>query len=387
MNHTRWIAAVALVGAVSGCTGSDAGEAPMDSMEAESLAPLLPGKGGNYETGPYDVVVNWPKPLSEDYTWGRTASIWAVSPDRVFVFQSGELPKLESPIATGGVPIRPAASENLGPDGCTCPVSVAETGRKGRWEHILMIFDREGNLVDSWERHNQLFVRPHSVKTNPHDPEGHIWIVEDGAHSIYKFTSDGELVMTLGEFKVPGDNDDTTHFNRPTDIDFFSNGDFVVSDGYGNTRVIKFDKDGNYLAHWGTPGTDAGQFNTPHGIAVDANDRVYVSDRGNQRIQVFDANGVHLDTWPNIRFPLSVGMFEDQYLWVNDGLAQKFLKFDLEGRLLYSWGTFGGEPGQMWGVHGFSIDQEGNLYTAEVWGGRPQKFAPRPGVDPAFLVH
>ena len=381
MNCKRWISGIAMVAVLGGCLGGDASESP------EGSAPMLPETLDNYETGPYEVALNWPKPLQDtDYTWGRTASVLAVSADRVFVFQSGELPTLERPIAAGGVPIRPAASENLDIDGCTCPVSVRETGLKGRWERVLMIFDRNGDLVDSWERHNHLFVRPHTVKTDPNDPEGHIWIVEQGAHSIYKFTSDGDLVMTLGEFRVAGDNDDPARFNRPTDMAFLSNGDFVVSDGYGNTRVIKFDRDGSYLTHWGTRGTGPGQFNTVHGIAVDDNDRVYVSDRGNNRIQVFDANGGHLDTWPGIRFPLSIKMSADQYLWVNDGLAQKFLKFDLSGNLLYSWGTFGGEPGQMWGVHGFSVDDEGNLYTASVWGGRAQKFQPRPGVNPALLI-
>jgi peptidylamidoglycolate lyase len=383
MNCQRWmfgIVGIAMVAVLGGCLGGDAAESSMGS------APLLPETISNYETGPYEVVPDWPKPLHADYTWGRTASVWAVSPDRVFVFQSGELPTLERPIGAGGVPIRPAASEGLDLDGCNCAVSLAETGREGRWERILMIFDRNGDLIDSWERHNHLFVRPHMVKTNPHDPEGHIWIVEDGAHQIHKFTSEGELVMSLGEFRVPGENDDPTHFNRPTDIAFLSNSDFVVSDGYQNTRVIKFDRDGQYLTHWGTPGTGPSQFSTPHGIAVDDNDRVYVSDRGNQRIQVFDANGGHLDTWPGIRFPLSIKMSADQYLWVNDGLAQKFMKFDLNGDLQYTWGTFGGEPGQMWGVHGFSVDDEGNLYTAEVWGGRAQKFRPRAGVSPTLLI-
>ena len=381
MNTRRWISGIAMVAVLGGCLGGDASESP------EGSAPMLPETLDNYETGPYEVALNWPRPLQDtDYTWGRTASVLAVSADRVFVFQSGELPTLERPIGAGGAPIRPAASEGLDIDGCTCAVSVRETGLKGRWERILMIFDRNGDLVDSWEHHNDLFVRPHTVKTDPNDPEGHIWIVEDGAHSIYKFTSDGELVMTLGEFRVSGENDDPEHFNGPTDLAFLSNSDFVVSDGYGNTRVIKFDRDGNYLTHWGTRGTGPGQFNTPHGIAVDDNDRVYVSDRGNQRIQVFDANGGHLDTWPGIRFPLSIKMSADQYLWVNDGLTQKFLKFDLSGNLLYSWGTFGGEPGQLWGVHGFSVDDEGNLYTGSVWGGRAQKFRPRPGVNPALLI-
>ena len=348
-------------------------------------------KGGNFETGAYEVVLDWPRPLHEDYGWGRTSAIFAESPDRVFVFQSGELPRLSNPIGAGELPIRPAAAENNSPDGCPCPISQAETGKVGRWEHILMIFDREGNLVDSWEQHNERFVRPHAVKISPYDPDRHVWIVEDGAHMIYKFTNDGErLVMSIGDFKVPGDNDDPARFNRPTDIAFFPNGDFVVSDGYANARVVKFNRDGEYLMHWGTPGRgpDAGpgMLNTVHGIAIDAEQRVYVSDRGNQRIQVFDATGSHLDTWPGFRFPLSIGMARSQHLWVNDGNIGRFLKFDLDGRLLFNWGTFGHRPGQMWGVHAFSTDSEGNLYTAEVWGGRAQKFRPKPGALPSQLL-
>ena len=347
---------------------------------ALASAGIAQEKGGNDETGPYEVVPNWPQPLHGtapgSWGWGRTAAVWAESADRVFVFQNGELPILERPIGTGGVPVRPAAS--------------ASDRGENRMEHILLIFDREGQLIDSWEQHNHLFVRPHAVKISQYDPERHVWLVDDGAHTIYKFTNDGkQLVMRLGEFKVPGN--DETHFARPTSIAFFPNGDFVVSDGYVNSRVVKFDKDGTYLTSWGMKGesgkeTRPGYMNTVHGIAVDNQERVYVSDRSNRRIQVFDANGRHLDTWPNIRFPLSIAMAADQHLWVNDGLAQKFLKFDLNGRLLNSWGTFGGEPGQMWGVHAFSVDNEGNVYTAEVWGGRAQKFRPKPGADGARLI-
>ncbi len=100
-------------------------------------------KGGNFETGAYEVVPDWPRPVHEDYGWGRTAAVFAESPDRVFVFQSGELPRLSRPIGAGEIPIRPAALENNGPDGCPCPVSKAETGLEGRWEHVLMIFNRE----------------------------------------------------------------------------------------------------------------------------------------------------------------------------------------------------------------------------------------------------
>jgi sugar lactone lactonase YvrE len=371
------------------------------SAAQETSRAVQEEKGGNDETGPYEVVPNWPKPLHGskpgDWSWGRTAAIFAESPDRVFVLQSGELPILERPVLPGGLPARAAASMQTGPD--------SPRVGQGRWEHILMIFNRDGDLIDSWEQHNALFVRPHAIRISPYDPERHVWVVEDGAHSIYKFTNDGKRrVMTLGEFKVPGN--DRSHFNRPTDIAFFPNGDFLVSDGYVNTRVVKFDKNGKYLTEWGKPNPEgqSGQYlaptlggppfsdrvpfelNTVHGVAIDAMQRVYVSDRGNRRIQVFDANGKHLDTWPNIRFPLSMRISKDQHLWVNDGDVGRFLKFNLDGKLLATWGTFGAQPGMLWGVHAFSTDQEGNVYTAEVWGGRAQKFRPKKNGDPSRLI-
>src|SRR2546425_12579461 len=168
-----------------------------------------------------------------------------------------------------------------------------------------------------------------------------------------------------------------------SDIAWLPDGTFFVSDGYGNTRVAKFDKNGKFLLTWGTRGTGNGQFNTPHSITIDRNRRVYVSDRANNRIQVFDENGKYLDQFPNIQQPYHIRISDDQFLWVFSGPLDKFLKYDLQGHLLYSWGTHGTVPGLFWAVHEFSSDSDGNLYTAEVFGGRSQKFRPRPGADPA----
>ena len=262
--------------------------------------------------------------------------------------------------------------------------------RHPRWDHNLYVVNKQGKLVESWDQHNDKFVRPHRVLISPYDPERHVWLVDDGANMVYKFTHDGKkLAMALGEFKVRGN--DETHFARPTDIAWLPDGTFFISDGYVNTRVVKFDRDGKFLLTWGEKGTPPnetrpGYMNTVHAIAVDANRRVYVADRSNSRIQIFDENGKFIEAWPNIRRPYSVLLTDDQHCWVSDGTTQKFSKFNTDGHLLYTWGTFGAFPGGFWGVHQFSVDSEGALYTADVHVGRAQKFVPKAGADPAKLI-
>ena len=156
---------------------------------------------------------------------------------------------------------------------------------------------------------------------------------------------------------------DDKHFGRPTDIAWLPDGTFFISDGYVNTRVVKFDKNGKFLMTWGTKGNGPGQFDLPHSIDIDAQRRVYVADRSNSRIQIFDENGKYLNEWDNIRPPyhimMTTGTQRQPNLWVADGVTNKFLKYDLNGKLLYSWGTYGSFPGAFWGVHQFSVDSDG----------------------------
>ncbi|MBM3779544.1 MAG: 6-bladed beta-propeller [Acidimicrobiia bacterium] len=354
-----------------------------------------------YVSGPYNVDPDWPRPISPDLTWGRTPAVFAESPDRVFVMQSGLVPwtwkRTESDIG-GFVPQVRAANiathceASQVPDG-TCEKTgqlmvEQRTGSPvlgGRWDHVLMIVNAAGEIVESWDQHNHLFTHPHSIAINPYDPERHVWVVDDDSEQIFKFTRGGRLVMTIGEFRVPGS--DRTHLGGPSGITWLPNGDFYVTDGYKNSRVVKFAADGTYLMEFGSRGTGPGQFRTPHGLAIDARGRLYIADRSNDRIQVFDANGTFLQEWPNIGMPNYVAISADQqHAWVADGRNNKILKYDLAGNLLDAWGTFGFGPGQIWCVHSFSTDSAGNFYTAEVFSGRAQKFRPKPGVDPARLV-
>ena len=365
----------------------------------------VPGlKGGQDAFGAYEVVPNWPKPISalpghEQWTWSCVQSVFAETPNRVFLLQRGELPVLTEGARRGvdgsGNPItlppRNAALSSP-PDN-----KNLKAGVDYRWEHVVMVVDAEGNLIETekWKQWDHLFIRPHSIYVSPYDPDKHVWIVDDNAHAIFKFTNDGSrLVQTLGTPKEPGNDD--KHFNRPTFMAWLPDGTFFVSDGYANTRVVKFDKNGKFLMTWGQPGengkdTRPGYMNNVHGIAVDPQTRrVFVNDRNNHRVQVFDENGKFLDQWKFGDDPYSsIHLFlipGDRNLWAADRNSERILKYDLDGHFLYQFGTAGNFPGGFWGIHGMSSDQQGNFYVAEVYSGRVQKFRPRAGANPAFLL-
>ena len=364
---TKWILLSATVGGLM-------------AVVADGHAVVAQEKGGGDVTGPYEYVENWPLPVHTDgWTWGSIPAVWAESEDRVLVFMRGEKPAMKDVPARGDIKGRALGLlEGV----------RAQVDQQSRFdEHALMIFDRRGKLIDSWGQHKNLLTDggAHRIQISPYDPEKHVWLVEHLSHQILKFTNDGsKLVMRLGEKGVPGN--DKSHFNQPSDMLFMPNGDFYVTDGYRNTRVVKFSKDGKYLMEWGKPGSGPGEFQTVHGIAIDAKRRIYVGDRENARIQIFDENGKYLDEWPNIPHPYFLYMARDQHLWVGDGLVHKIMKFDLSGRLLYSWGTFGRMPGFLWGPHQLNVDDAGNLYVANAQGNNVAKFRPKKNADPARLV-
>jgi DNA-binding beta-propeller fold protein YncE len=333
------------------------------------------GKGGEDETGPYEVVQDWPHPLGHPgWTWGSQGGVFAETPDRIYVANRGELP----------VPDKAPAGYTGGYGAFGTPA----TQGKPRLENCILVFDGQGKLLEDWTQWDYLFAGgrgPHHVKISPYDPEKHVWVIDDMVQQVFEFTHDGkQLVLTLGERLKSGE--DNAHFGRPTDIAWLPDGTFFISDGYVNSRVMKFDKNGKFLMTWGTKGTGPGQFDLPHSIDIDAKRRVYVADRSNSRIQIFDENGKYLDQWDNIRSPYHILITADQHLWVADGVTNKFLEYDLNGKLLYSWGTYGTFPSAFWGVHQFSVDSDGNLYAAETFGGRTQKFRPRKGVDSSKLI-
>ena len=183
-------------------------------------------------------------------------------------------------------------------------------------------------------------------------------------------------------------------FDRPTDIAWLPDGTFFISDGYGGTRVAKFDKDGQFLMDWGSKPKDPAnpgpnEWNTVHSIAISKDGRLFVVDRGHHRFQVFDKDGKYLDEWSIGAAPADIHlvyMDGSRMLWAFDRNSSKMLKYDLQGHFLYSFGAWGNFPGGFWGVHGMHVDSEGNLYVAEVDNGGAQKFKPRAGANPAMLL-
>ncbi len=382
-----------------------------------SRFPAVSGeKGGQDIFGPYDVVAGWPKdiatlPGNEKWTWGAGQGVFAESPDRVYLLHRGQLPGIKRPDAKVYPDAGPALSfpvaqvpwrnASVGPRSAL--PGALDGGDKDRgtagvdhlWQNILVVVNRSGDIIERWTQWDSTFRRPHSVFINPYDPARHVWIVDDYRHAVFKFTHDGkQLVQTLGVPNVSGNDD--AHFSRPTFLAWLPDSSMFVADGYANTRVVKFDKDGKHVLAWGQPGnepneTRPGYMNNVHGIATDPQTRqVFVNDRGNRRIQVFDESGKYLREWKIGAPPVSdihlVYIGADRVLWAADRGTSKIIGYDLEGNLLYTWGTFGDFPGGMFGVHGMSVDQEGNFYVAEVGNGRVQKYRPRPGARPELMV-
>ena len=368
----------------------------------------LQERGGQEEFGPYELVANWPQPLPdgpdgvkhEGWTWGSVGAVYAETPDRILIAQRGELPlpagaKPWTPYALLN-PSRGSATGNDDGLGATCE-PAAKRGWERRYHHVIFVVDRDGKMVQSWPQHDKLFEMtcgrgPHKIKMSPYDPDKHVWVFDDQLHVIYKFTYDGKLVMTLGTKGQRG-RDGGRLFDRPTDIDWLPDGTFFISDGYGGTRVAKFDRNGKFLMDWGSPPKDPAkpgpnEFNTVHSIQISNDRRLFVVDRGHRRFQVFDENGKFLDMWTTgVRSsPYAHLITTDQALWVSDGGTHRVLKYDLNGRFLYGWGGPGNFPGQFNGPHSITVDQDRNLYLAEVFGGRVQKFRPKAGADPAKVV-
>ena len=247
-----------------------------------------------------------------------------------------------------------------------------------RGMHPVIVFDRAGRFKRTWGE--GVFRRAHGITMGP---DGTLWLTDDLHHTIRQFTPDGKCLLTIGDPDKPSTLQGGKPFNRPTHVAISpKTGDVYVSDGYGNSRVHKYDPKGRHLMSWGEPGTDPGCFNLPHNIATDAAGLVYVADRENHRVQIFEANGKYLAQWNNLHRPC--GLAADarlgdiffvgelpSHLAVNKdvpNLGARVSILSIKGQLLGRiGGAFAGEkPGEFVAPHGCAVDSHGDLYVAEV---------------------
>jgi DNA-binding beta-propeller fold protein YncE len=294
----------------------------------------------------YEALPSWAQ-LPQGWSFGEVAGVATDSRDRVFVFS--------------------------------------------RSEHPVMVFDRDGRFQTSWGE--GVFTRPHGITFGPEDA---VYCTDDLDHTVRNFTSDGRLLLTLGTSGRASDtgiagNDyrSIRHgggpFNRPTNVALAADGLLYITDGYGDARVHVFSADGRRLFSWGSPGSLPGQFNLPHGIAVDRDGQVYVADRENSRIQIFTGDGRFVTEWTDVARPMQVavdaqdnvfvaevgwraGMFPWQTPPGPDPAGARVSIFTRAGQLQARWGG-GDDPcaaGDFYAPHDLCLDSHGDLYVGEV---------------------
>jgi len=272
----------------------------------------------------YRPVAGWPQ-VPADVTLGAVSAVATDKADHVYVFHRGPKP--------------------------------------------VLVFDKGGKFLRSWG--DEFLKTPHGLRI---DGDGNVWVTDIGYHQVMKFDADGKLLLSLGKKGEAGNSPD--QFDRPTDVAVAPGGEFYVSDGYGNSRVLKFSKDGKFLKQWGKKGTGEGDFHLPHAIWLDPKGRVLVADRENQRIQVFDADGQFLAQWKEGGAPYGLFVASDR-LFVADGVANWVKMLDLNGKAIGRFGEKGTGPGQFQLPHMLCVDSAGSVYVTEITGKRIQKFVPK----------
>jgi hypothetical protein len=248
-----------------------------------------------------------------------------------------------------------------------------------RSDHPIIVLDREGNFLTSWGE--GLFKRAHGSGVGSDDS---IYCTDDKNHTVRKFTPEGKLLMTLGNEDQPSDTgyvqdwfeffwslttitNGGPPFNRPTGVALSSSGEIYVADGYGNARVHKFTPDGKLLLSWGEPGYAPGQFRLPHNIWVDKQDRVWIPDRENSRIQVFNSQGKFLSQWEDVLRPTDICMDDEGIVYIPE-LCLRVSIFTPEGKLLSRWGGGGADQDKslFLAPHAIAVDSRGDLYVGDV---------------------
>lgn len=299
----------------------------------------------------YELVKDWPQ-LSPGYTLSQPTGIGIDTSEHIFVFHR-----------TGRRWTDPF------------PDSLISKNT------ILELENETGKILNSWGAN--YFIMPHGLTV---DKNNNVWVTDVALHQIFKFSHDGQLLMKLGVAKISGN--DSLHFYLPTDVAVADDGSFYVSDGYGNSRVVKFSPSGKYLLEWGKHGNKQGEFDIPHGITLDSKGNVYVADRQNNRIQVFDSDGIFLKELKNneqvAQLP-SVTIDKAQHIVAIDYdfkdtviYGSTIFQYDSADNVAYQFGGIGTNKRTASWYHDIAVDKNGNLYVGDIHSMRVLKFRIKP---------
>lgn len=243
----------------------------------------------------------------------------------------------------------------------------------------VMEFDAEGRFVRAFGE--GLFARTHGLFV---DADDNIWVTDVREQVVVKFNQAGEVQMTLGTRGEAGDWDERTgsrSFNEPNDVVVAPSGEFFVVQGHmpgdrGDARVLKFAADGTFLMSWGGKGSEPGKFQVAHGIALDADGLLWVTDRENSRIEIFDQDGgfVREIAYAGLPCGLDIG---ERYIFMVNGFTGQILQMDLDGSVLAAMGRPGQNPGEFGEAHYIAVSPRGELYVSDTVNRAVQKFVPR----------
>jgi DNA-binding beta-propeller fold protein YncE len=308
---------------------------------------------------------------------GCAVSLCAQRPSNPALLVPQEAPLLDYVAVANPLPVPDAAAM-----GASSDVAFDSKGHLyvlSRGTKPLTEFDENGKFIRAFG--DGLFTRSHGIRI---DKDGNIWATDVGAHTVMKISPQGEVLLTLGTKGKAGEWNEAAGsqlFNEPNDIVFGANGDLFITQGHtpgagkGDPRVLKFDKNGKFIKTWGGKGTEPGKFDVAHGIAIDAKGLLWVTDRENQRIQVFDQDGKYIREVKYAGLPCSLDI-GSQYMYMVNGFAGQLLRMDLDGKVLAAVGKPGpaGSVGEFGEAHFIAVSPKGEIYVADSVNRAVQKF-------------
>ncbi len=233
----------------------------------------------------------------------------------------------------------------------------------------LMEFTEQGDYVQTLAK--GIVASAHGLRIDRH---GNIWITDVANHTVLRLDKEGHVTMVLGRKGTADETEDL--FNQPTDVAFGPDDEIFISDGYGNSRIVKLDKYGHFMKAWGKRGDGPGEFFTPHSLVVGPDNLLYVADRDNLRLQIFDLEGNYIAQWKHAGAPWCLDVAVDGTLWMTDGYANRVVHMDRSGNLLGTFGKPGRSAGFLSFAHGIAAGRSGEVYVSEILSWRVQKFVP-----------